>query len=54
VLGALVVGIVTEVGAAYWNPQLKDVLAFAVLIVVLLVRPQGLFAQLATERAVAR
>ena len=52
VLGALVVGIVTEVGAAYWDPQLKDVLAFAVLIVVLLVRPQGLFSQLSTERAV--
>jgi branched-chain amino acid transport system permease protein/neutral amino acid transport system permease protein len=52
VLGALVVGIVTEVGAAYWNPELKDVLAFGVLIVVLLVRPQGLFSQLATERAV--
>jgi branched-chain amino acid transport system permease protein/neutral amino acid transport system permease protein len=52
VLGALIVGIVTEVGAAYWDPQLKDVLAFAVLILVLLVRPQGLFPQLATERAV--
>lgn len=54
VLGALVVGMVTEVGAAYWNPQLKDVLAFGVLIAVLLARPQGLFAQLATERAVVR
>ncbi|HLH67371.1 MAG TPA: branched-chain amino acid ABC transporter permease [Solirubrobacteraceae bacterium] len=54
VLGALVVGIVTEVGAAYWNAELKDVLAFSVLILVLLVRPQGLFAQLAIERAVAR
>jgi branched-subunit amino acid ABC-type transport system permease component len=52
VLGALIVGIVTEVGAAYWDPQLKDVLAFAVLILVLLVRPQGLFSQLATERRV--
>ena len=52
VLGALVIGIVTEVGAAYWDPQLKDVLAFGVLILVLLVRPQGLFSQLATERAV--
>lgn len=52
VLGAVVIGIVTEVGAAYWDPQLKDVLAFAVLILVLLVRPQGLFSQLATERAV--
>ncbi len=54
VLGALVVGIVTEVGAAYWNAELKDVLAFGVLIVVLLVRPQGLFSRLATERAVAK
>ena len=54
VLGALVVGIVTEVGAAYWNPELKDVLAFGVLIAVLLIRPQGLFTQLATERAVVR
>lgn len=54
VLGALVVGIVTEVGGTYWNPELKDVLAFGVLIVVLLVRPQGLFSQLATERALAR
>lgn len=54
IVGAVVVGLVTEVGAAYWNPQLKDVLAFGVLIVVLLVRPQGLFPQLATERAVVR
>jgi branched-subunit amino acid ABC-type transport system permease component len=54
VLGALVVGIVTEVGAAYWNPELKDVLAFGVLIAVLLVRPQGLFSRLATERAITK
>jgi branched-subunit amino acid ABC-type transport system permease component len=54
VLGALVVGIVTEVGAAYWNPELKDVLAFGVLVTMLLIRPQGLFTQLATERAVVR
>ncbi len=54
VLGALVVGIVTEVGAAYWNAELKDVLAFGVLIAVLLIRPQGLFTQLATERAVVQ
>lgn len=54
VLGALLVGIVTEVGAAYWNPELKDVLAFGVLIAVLLIRPQGLFPQLATARAVVR
>jgi branched-subunit amino acid ABC-type transport system permease component len=54
ILGALVVGIVTELGAAYWNPELKDVVAFGVLIVVLLLRPQGLFSRLATERAITR
>jgi len=54
VVGALLVGVLTEVGAAYWNPELKDVLAFGVLIAVLLIRPQGLFKQLATERAIVR
>lgn len=51
-VGALVVGIVTEIAAAYWNPELKNVMAFGVLVVVLLVRPQGIFAQLSTEKAV--
>lgn len=53
-IGALVVGIVTEIAGAYWNPELKNVMAFGVLVVVLLARPQGIFAQLSTERAVAR
>ncbi len=50
VVGALVVGLATEIAAAYWNPELKDVIAFAVLIVVLLVRPQGIISQLSSER----
>jgi len=41
VLGALVIGIASEVAANY-NPQLKDVVAFAILVLVLLVRPEGL------------
>jgi branched-chain amino acid transport system permease protein/neutral amino acid transport system permease protein len=41
VLGAVVIGLASEVAANY-NPQLKDVVAFAILVVVLLLRPEGL------------
>jgi branched-chain amino acid transport system permease protein/neutral amino acid transport system permease protein len=41
VLGALVIGIVSEM-AAIISPDLKDVVAFAVLVLVLLLRPEGL------------
>lgn len=41
-LGALVVGIATEVGAFIVTPSYKDVIALAILVVVLLVRPQGI------------
>jgi branched-subunit amino acid ABC-type transport system permease component len=41
VAGALVIGIVSEL-AAIVSPDLKDVVAFAVLVLVLLLRPEGL------------
>ena len=41
-LGALVLGLITEIIAAYINPAYKDVFAFAVLVVVLVTRPRGL------------
>jgi branched-chain amino acid transport system permease protein/neutral amino acid transport system permease protein len=44
-LGALIVGVVTEEAAAYFNPALKNVFAFAILVIVLLFRPQGLFSR---------
>jgi branched-chain amino acid transport system permease protein/neutral amino acid transport system permease protein len=49
-LGALILGVATEVAGAFWIPELKDVVAFAVLVVVLLVRPRGLFSEIATLR----
>ena len=42
-LGGLVVGIAGEVAGALWDPAYKDVIAFVILIVMLLVRPRGLF-----------
>jgi branched-chain amino acid transport system permease protein/neutral amino acid transport system permease protein len=50
VLGALVIGLVSEVAAIY-NPQLKDVVAFAILVLVLLLRPNGLRAGRVQMRA---
>jgi branched-subunit amino acid ABC-type transport system permease component len=52
-LGALVIGIATEFAATVVSPTYKDAVAFVVLIVMLLVRPQGLLAEVATAKAVA-
>ena len=51
-LGALVIGIASEVSAAFINPSDKEVVAFALLVLVLLARPQGLFAEAARQREV--
>ncbi len=50
-LGALVVGIVTEVSAAYISPNYKEIFAFIVLAIVLLVRPRGILGQESTGEA---
>ena len=52
-LGALVLGLTTEISAAYIDPTYKDVTAFVILIIVLLLRPQGILAEIATQREVA-
>lgn len=43
-IGGLVVGVASQLGAAYWSPAYQDVVAFSILIAMLLVRPRGLFA----------
>lgn len=52
-LGALVLGLTTEISAAYIDPAYKNVAAFVILVLVLLVRPQGILAEIATQREVA-
>ena len=42
-LGALLIGVATEVSAAYIVPSYKYVIAFVVLLAMLAVRPTGLF-----------
>ncbi|HVD03762.1 MAG TPA: branched-chain amino acid ABC transporter permease [Candidatus Dormibacteraeota bacterium] len=49
-VGGLVVGIVSQVSAAYWSPSYENVVALAMLIVMLLVRPRGLFGANSSSR----
>ncbi len=50
--GALVIGLSTEVSAAFISPSYKDVVAFVLLVLVLLLRPQGIFSGSTSERGV--
>jgi branched-subunit amino acid ABC-type transport system permease component len=52
-LGALIVGLSTEVAAALINPALKDVVAFVLLALVLLIRPRGIVSEVSNEKAIA-
>jgi branched-subunit amino acid ABC-type transport system permease component len=52
-LGALIIGIASEVAAAVISPDYKDVVAFVILVVVLLARPQGILSEIATRKEVA-
>ena len=42
-IGAALIGLATEVSAAYIQPDYKYVIAFVVLLAMLAVRPSGLF-----------
>lgn len=42
-VGGVLLGVLESVGAAFIDPGYKDAIAFAVLILVLLVRPSGIF-----------
>jgi branched-chain amino acid transport system permease protein/neutral amino acid transport system permease protein len=44
-IGALLIGEVTELSAAAFSPQYKEVAAFAILVLVMVLRPQGLLAK---------
>ncbi len=41
-IGAVIIGLATEISAAYINPSYKDVVAFIVLLTMMAVRPAGL------------
>jgi len=51
ILGGLGLGLVETFGSAYISVPYKDALAFGVLLLFLLVRPQGLFGEKIAEKA---
>ncbi len=53
VTGGLIIGLVTQVSAAYFNPAYSNVAAFVLLIAALLLRPTGLFGGQARRSNVA-
>ncbi len=44
-VGAVLIGLITELSAAAWSPEYKEVVAFGVLVLVMVLRPQGLLAK---------
>jgi branched-chain amino acid transport system permease protein len=50
VAGALLIGAVEQFGATYLSPHLRDVYVFAILIVVLLVKPSGILGVAVREK----
>ncbi len=51
ILGGLALGVAETMGASYISVPYKDAFAFALLLLVLLVRPQGLFGERIAEKA---
>ena len=45
IIGGLLVGIIEQLGSGYISPKARDILIYAPLLMVLLVRPWGLFGQ---------
>ena len=51
ILGGLALGVVESLGSAYISAIYKDAFAFLMLIMILLVRPQGIFGEKVSEKA---
>jgi len=50
VVGGFLLGILESLAAGYYSSRWKDVVAFAVLIIILVVRPRGLLGERVVER----
>ncbi len=44
-VGAVIIGLVTELSASWISPDYKQVVAFGILVLVMVLRPQGLLAK---------
>jgi branched-chain amino acid transport system permease protein len=43
VIGGLLLGLIESIGQTYLNPSITDIFVFTMVIITLLIRPQGLF-----------
>jgi branched-subunit amino acid ABC-type transport system permease component len=50
-LGALIVGMTSEISGAFIDPSYKTLVALAVLVIVILFRPQGIIGSVAAHQA---
>ena len=53
-VGAVIIGVVAEVAAGFFNPEFKDISAFVILAAVLLLRPTGVISSVAAAKEIAR
>jgi branched-subunit amino acid ABC-type transport system permease component len=51
-IGALVIGMASEVSAVIFSPEYKELTAFVILVVILLIRPQGILSEIAAQKEV--
>ncbi len=49
-LGGMLLGVLENLGIAYFSSSYKDAIAFGILILVLFIRPQGLFGKAKTKK----
>ncbi|MRR38846.1 branched-chain amino acid ABC transporter permease, partial [bacterium] len=50
VFGGVILGVLESLGAGIFSSGYKDAIAFIILLVILFIRPQGLFSKGNTER----
>lgn len=53
-IGSIVIGVVAEVSAGFFNPAFKDISSFVILVAVLMLRPTGIIKSVAAAKEVAR